>query len=151
VAFGVKGLIIPYIGLDYISIQYWIFLNILEDLHKVITEFSTSWLTDKPTDAFSHNSTMERAMCLISSLLDVTSSQDVPFCQLQPLHSKHHGATYLCSSSFHWQCKVSICNCTKWFPTGFFWSNMDSLQRSFLHCYLSITLCNKQSIATNEV
>ena len=28
-----------------------------------------------------------------------------------------------------------------------FWSDMDSLQRSFLHCYSSVTLCNERSIA----
>ena len=37
---------------------------------------------------------MEKAMSLISSLLDATSSQDVPFCQLQQAHSKHHGAIF---------------------------------------------------------
>jgi len=41
-----------------------------------------------------HNSTMERAMGLISSLLNVPLSQDVPFHQLQQLHSKHHAATF---------------------------------------------------------
>ena len=64
------------------------------------------------------------------------------------VHSKHHGTTFalLCFSSFCWQCKVSICNSVKWLPTGFFWSDMDSLQESFLHCYLSVMLCNEQSM-----
>jgi len=40
------------------------------------------------------NSTMQRAMGLISLLLkNVASSRDVPFCQPQQLHSMHHGAT----------------------------------------------------------
>jgi len=38
-----------------------------------------------------HNSKMERATGLISSLLDVASSRDMPFCQPQQPHSKHHG------------------------------------------------------------
>ena len=37
----------------------------------------------------------------------------------------------LSSSSFHWQHKVSIYDTAKWLSTGFFWSDMDSLQRSF--------------------
>jgi len=46
-----------------------------------------------------HNSTMQRATGLISSLLDVASSQDVPFCELQQLHSMHHGAIFAFSVS----------------------------------------------------
>jgi len=42
---------------------------------------------------------MEGAKGLNSLLLDVASSQDVPFCQLQQLHNKNHGATF-CSGSF---------------------------------------------------
>jgi len=53
-------------------------------------------LTDKLIPSAKHNSTMQRAMGLISLLLDVTSSQEVPFCQPQLLQSMHHGATYLC-------------------------------------------------------
>jgi len=40
-------------------------------------------------------STMEKAMGLISSLLDMALSQDVPFCQPQQPHSEHHGATFV--------------------------------------------------------
>jgi len=42
-----------------------------------------------------HNSIMERAMGLISSLLDIASSREMPFHQPQQLHSKHHGATFV--------------------------------------------------------
>jgi len=42
-----------------------------------------------------HISTMERATGLISSLLDIASSRDMPFHQLQWPHSKHHGATFV--------------------------------------------------------
>ena len=73
-------------------------------------------------------------MSLISSLLDIVSSQDVPFRRLQQLHSKHHGAT-LVPALF---CYNSA--------NGFVFT----LQRSFLHCYLSVMLFNKHSIATNE-
>jgi len=41
------------------------------------------------------NSTMEGAMGLISSLLDVALSQEMPFHQPQQLHSVHHGATFV--------------------------------------------------------
>jgi len=47
-----------------------------------------------------HNSIMGKARSLISLL--VTSSGDVPFCQLQQLQCLHHGSTkaYLCFSFF---------------------------------------------------
>ena len=37
-----------------------------------------------------------------------------------------------------------------WLFSRVFQSNLDSLQRSFLHCYLLLILCNKWSIATNK-
>jgi len=42
-----------------------------------------------------HNSTMERATGLISSLRDITLSRDIPFRQPQQLHSEHHHATFM--------------------------------------------------------
>jgi len=55
----------------------------------------------------------------------------------------------LCSSSFCWQRKVSICNSMIWLPTGFVMlfscilkSDLDSLQRSFLHWCSFLMLCN---------
>jgi len=46
------------------------------------------------------NSTMQRATGLNSSLLDVASSRDGPFCQpQQQLHGMHHGATFVTSLS----------------------------------------------------
>ena len=91
-----------------------------------ILKISYFLLSDKLTNwqmpSAKHNSTMERATGLISSLLNITSSQDVPFHQTQQLHSKYHSATFvlLCSSYFCLQCKVSVYNSVKWLPTGFF-------------------------------
>jgi len=51
-----------------------------------------------------HNSTMQRALGLISSLLDVALFQNVPFHLLKQLHSIHHGAAFvlLCvPTSYH--------------------------------------------------
>ena len=59
-----------------------------------------------------HNLRTARATDLISSLINVTSSRDVPFHQLQQLQSLHHGATFaplwspIFSSPPH---KVTIC------------------------------------------
>jgi len=59
-----------------------------------------------------HNSRMAKARDLISSLINVTLSQDVPLYQLQELQCLHHGATFvllwfpILSSQLH---KVTIC------------------------------------------
>ena len=59
-----------------------------------------------------HNSRMARARDLISSLINVASSRDVPFHQLQQPQCLHHGATFeplfapILSSQ---PCKVTIC------------------------------------------
>jgi len=42
-----------------------------------------------------HNTRTARARDLISSLIDITLSQDVPFYQLQQLQCLHHGATFV--------------------------------------------------------
>jgi len=42
-----------------------------------------------------HNSRTARARDLISSLINVASSRDVPFHQLQQLHCLHHGGTFV--------------------------------------------------------
>jgi len=42
-----------------------------------------------------HNSRMARARDLISSLINIASSRDVPFHQLQLLQCLHHGATFV--------------------------------------------------------
>ena len=76
------------------------------------------------------------------------------------VHAIHESWTYLCpplcSSSFHWQHKVSIRNRVVWLPTDFvilfsqiFRSNLDSMWGSFLHCCSFVMLCNEWSIATN--
>jgi len=64
-------------------------------------DFSTDWLTYTylltyllmPTGK--HNSRMARARDLISSLINVASSRDVPFHQPQQLQCWHHGATFV--------------------------------------------------------
>ena len=59
-----------------------------------------------------HNLRTARARNLISSLINVASSRDVPFRQLQQLLCLHHGATFgplwspILSSQLH---KVTIC------------------------------------------
>ena len=52
------------------------------------------------------------------SLLDIASSQDVPFCQP---HSKHHGATFvpLCSSFLLLTTQGVDSDIAKQLPTGF--------------------------------
>ena len=64
-----------------------------------------------PTDK--HNSRMARAKDLISSLIKVASSGNVPFHKLQQLQCLHHGATSiytpLCLHSFFTTRKVTIC------------------------------------------
>ena len=42
-----------------------------------------------------HNSTMEKAMGLISSLLNITSSQSMPFHQPQYVQCTYHGLTFV--------------------------------------------------------
>ena len=42
-----------------------------------------------------HNSTMDVAMGLISSLFDVASSRDVPFHQPQDVQCMHYGLTFV--------------------------------------------------------
>jgi len=42
-----------------------------------------------------HNSRTTRATDFISSLINITSSRDVPFHQLQQLQCLHHGATFV--------------------------------------------------------
>ena len=59
-----------------------------------------------------HNSRTARARDLNSLLINVASSRDVPFHQLQQLQCLHHGATFvhLLSPIFYSQpCKVMIC------------------------------------------
>ena len=52
-----------------------------------LTGWLTVWLNNK------HNSILAKATGLISLLFNVTSSGDVPFCQLQQLQCLHHGST----------------------------------------------------------
>ena len=107
-----------------------------------------------------HNSTMERAMGLISSLLDITLSQGVPFRQLQQLQSKHHGATfaYLCTPVLfadNARCQFLIAqiglpldlSCLS--PCVFWKVTWIHFREVFLHCYLS-KMCIEWSISTNE-
>jgi len=61
-----------------------------------LTEFFINWPTYRLINVFRRNSIMAIAIALISSLLNVTSSWDVPFRQLQ---WSHHGSTiiYCCT------------------------------------------------------
>ena len=73
------------------------------------------WLTDWLMPSDKRNSIMAIATGLISSLFNVTLSQDVPFCQLQQLQCSHHVFTinYLCSPLYSIpssiSTKVTIC------------------------------------------
>ena len=57
--------------------------------------YLTKWITNWCLQPSITRSAMERATSLMSSLLDITSSLDVPFCQLQQLHSKHRGGAFV--------------------------------------------------------
>ena len=63
---------------------------------------------------------MAIATALISSLFNVTSSQNVPFLQPQQLQCLHHGSTeaYLCSPlssiSFSTAAQMTICGTSIW-------------------------------------
>jgi len=64
-----------------------------------LTDWLIDWLTDLLMPSDKRNSIMAIATALISSLLNVASSQDVPFRQPQQLQCLHHGSnkTFLCS------------------------------------------------------
>ena len=85
-----------------------------------------------------HNSRMELSTGLISSRFDISSPQTFPFAN----RSSYCTFVLLYSSSFHWQPEVSIYD-MKLLSFGFFGIDMDSLQGSFLHCYLFVMLFNK--------
>jgi len=63
----------------------------------------TVWLSYYLMPSDKHNSITTRAMGSISSLFNIVSSRDVPFCQPLQLQYLHHGSTkaYLCSP-FSW-------------------------------------------------
>ena len=73
------------------------------------------WLTDWLMPSDKRNSIMAIATGLISSLFNVASSRDVPFCQPQQLQCSYHGFTKnylcspLCSFPFSFSMKVTIC------------------------------------------
>jgi len=85
-----------------------------------LADFSTDWLTCllarslthslMPLDK--HNSRTARARYLIFSLINIVSSRNVPFHQLQELQCLHQGVTFvpLWSPNLSSQpCKVTIC------------------------------------------
>jgi len=78
---------------------YWVmkFLKI-----SFLTDYSTDWLSDYVMPSDKWNSITTKAMGLISSLFNIASSQDVPFCQPLQLQCLHHGSNkaYLCSPLF---------------------------------------------------
>ena len=64
-----------------------------------LVKFSTDWLTLLLINALDNcNSIIAVATGLISSLFNVTSSGDMPFCKLLQFQCLHHGSTetYLC-------------------------------------------------------
>ena len=112
------------------------------------------------------NFAMKRAMDLMSSLLNVASSQDVPFGkmpfhQLQYLQYMYHGLTCSsfcvpvpfadnsrCQFTMAWDGFSLIFSC--FFP-AFLETTWIHYRESFLYCCLFEMLCNEWSIATNEV
>ena len=98
------------------------------------------------------NSTMERVTGLVSSLLDITLFWDMPFHESQDVQCTYHGLTF-----------VLLCvpvlftdNARCWFVIAqmtFCWLCyvlLNFLKQPSLHCFSFETLCNKQSIATNQ-
>ena len=92
---------------------------------------------------------MERTTGWISPLLYIASSS---FCQPQ-----YNQITFLLHCVPVLLLGADL-ECVIWLPTGFviisshiFWSDLDSLQRSFLHCYLFVMLCNEQSIGATPI
>ena len=80
-------------------------------------------------------------MGLISSLLNIASSLDVH--HRQPHYYNTGPLTHLCSPLFpNSNTRCRFANSTMWLITGFvalfFWSDLNSLPRSFSHCYSSV-------------
>ena len=68
----------------------------------MLTYWLTDWLTDYLMPPAKHNLTMDKVTGLISSMFDIASSWDVPFCQLQYVQYMHHGFAYVlpCVTAF---------------------------------------------------
>jgi len=60
-----------------------------------LVDFSTDWLTYLLRPSHKHNWRTARATDLISSLINVALSRDVPFHHLQLLQCLYHGATFV--------------------------------------------------------
>ena len=94
---------------------------------------------------------------LISSLFNIASSQDVPFCQPQDVQCMHHGLTFvlLCVPVLFadkGRCQFVIARYG--FPQAVREFHSYFLYRvypSFLYCSSFVRLCNKRSIVKNEV
>ena len=104
-----------------------------------------------------HNSTMDKAMGLISSLFN--TSRDVPFRQLQCVQYTHHRLAFvLCVLVLFARCPIH--DSVMWLPYSFvgsavliaciFCSNWMDFQRHFLYCFSFVMLCNGQSIAEDK-
>ena len=116
----------------------------------------TNSLTYSLMPSARHNSTMDVATGLISSLFDVALSRDVPFRQPQDVQCMHHGLAFVLP------CVPVLFtdNARRWFVIaryGFLRQYMLSACifcikciLSFLYCSLFVTLCNRQSIAKNK-
>jgi len=69
-----------------------------------LTDFSLAdYLTEYLMPSDERNSTNAKAMGLISSLFNVTLSQEVPFRQLQQLQCLHHCFTSVLHSFLHYR------------------------------------------------
>ena len=103
-----------------------------------------------------HNSTMDKTTGLIFSLLDITSSRDVPFRQLQYIQCMYHGLTFvlLCVPVLfadNVRCQFAIARygfpmAVSCFLFGFSVVTGFNAEK----CSLFVTLCNEWNIATNE-
>jgi len=85
--------------------QHWLGITKPKNIFRLTLTFLTyltDWLTIWLTPSDKHSLIASNVMGLISSLFNVASSRNVPFCQLQQLQCLHHGSTkaYLCSPLF---------------------------------------------------
>ena len=108
----------------------------------------TNWLTNA---SIQHNSTMDKATSLISSLFCVASSWDMPFCQPQYVCSIHASWTYLCISVLLAD-NVKCCFMIAWygFPLAYSLYFHSDWWRYFAFCSSFAAFHIECSIAENE-
>ena len=101
-----------------------------------MTDFSADWLSDWLSK---HNSITTKVMGLISSLFNIASSRNVPFCQPLQLQCLHHGSTkaYLCSPF------LSSLLCRWWFAVAPLCGFMEDVVTVV---YNMLSFCLKRSV-----